>query len=163
MERQLRKCWQQGGRVLCISAIYSAIAKLTRMPSVRVCVADMNLDGARATVEKVGKGAFATQVSVADWDSQVASFTQAVKEFGRIDYVFPIAGIGERKVIRNDPTAIEFEKPDLSVIDVDLTGLMYTCFLAIQQMRRQEKDSTGYRGRSELGPLYTTLRSAHGG
>lgn len=34
--------------------------------------------------------------------------------------------------------ADEFAKPDLSVIDVDLTGVLYTLALAIQQFRRQE-------------------------
>lgn len=87
-----------------------------------------------------------------DWDSQVAAFEKAVKEFGRIDYVFPIAGIGERKAIKNNPKAQGFQKPDLAVIDVDLTGVLYTAFLGIQQMRRQEKDSSGYRGKSENHP-----------
>lgn len=112
----------------------------------------MNLDGAEAVVKKLkdgGKEAIAVQVNVADWDSQVAAFEKAVKEFGRIDYVFPIAGIGERKVIKNDPTATEFEKPDLACIDVDLTGLLYTAYIAIQQFRRQDKGADGYRGKSE--------------
>jgi NAD(P)-dependent dehydrogenase (short-subunit alcohol dehydrogenase family) len=98
---------------------------------------------------KVGKGAIAVQVNASDWDSQLAGFQKAVDAFGRIDYVFPIAGIGERKAIKNDPSATSFEKPDLSVIDVDLTGVLYTAFLAIQQMRRQDKDSQGYRGKSK--------------
>jgi NAD(P)-dependent dehydrogenase (short-subunit alcohol dehydrogenase family) len=32
----------------------------------------------------------------------------------------------------------EFAKPDLSVLDVDLTGVLYTIALAIQQFRRQD-------------------------
>ena len=100
--------------------------------------------------DKLGKGAMSVQVSTPDWDSQEAAFQKAVDAFGRIDYVFPIAGIGERKAIKNDPKSqAAFEKPDLAVIDVDLTGVLYTAFLAIQQMRRQEKDSSGIRGRSE--------------
>lgn len=89
------------------------------------------------------------EVSVTDWDSQKKALEQAVKDLKRIDYVFPIAGVGERKAIKNDPTATEFEKPDLTVIDVDLNGVLYTTFLAIQQFRHQDKDETGYRGRSE--------------
>ena len=50
----------------------------------------------------------------------------------------------------NDPSATEFVKPMLSVIDVDLTGVVYTVSLAVQQMRRQEKDANGFRGKSEL-------------
>ena len=99
-------------------------------------------------LKDAGKEAMAVQINVADWDSQVAAFEKAIKEYGRIDYVFPIAGIGERKAIKNDPTAIGFEKPDLAVVDVDLTGVLYTAFMAIQQMRRQEKDDQGSRGKS---------------
>jgi len=32
---------------------------------------------------------------VTDWDSQRQGFEAAVKQFKRIDYVYPIAGIGE--------------------------------------------------------------------
>ena len=98
--------------------------------------------------DKLGKGAISVQVNAADWDSQLAAFEKAVDAFGRIDYVFPIAGIGERKAIKNDPKEKKFQKPDLTVVDVDLTGVLYTAYLAIQQMRRQDKDASGYRGRS---------------
>ena len=80
----------------------------------------------------------------------MAAFQKVLKEFGRIDYVFAVAGIGERKWIPNDPHAVDFAKPDLSVLDVDLNGVLYTAALAIQQMRRQEKDEHGFRGKSEL-------------
>ena len=117
---------------------------------VKVCIADQNTDAASAMADNLGKGAISVQLNAADWDSQLAAFEQAIDAFGRIDYVFPIAGIGERKAIKNDPSAKGFQKPDLSVVDVDLTGVLYTAFLAIQQMRRQEKDESGKRGRSEF-------------
>lgn len=70
-----------------------------------------------------------------------------------------LSGIGERKAIKNDPKAKGFQKPDLAVIDVDLTGVLYTAFLAVQQMRRQEKDQDGFRGKSEL--LYLSRKMYH--
>ena len=120
--------------------------------SVKICIADMNLEGAKSIVkdlESKAKGSLAVEVNASDWDSQVAAFEKAIKEFGRVDYVFPIAGIGERKSIINDPKATKFQKPDLSVIDVDLTGVVYTTALAVQQMRKQEMDEKGFRGKSE--------------
>jgi NAD(P)-dependent dehydrogenase (short-subunit alcohol dehydrogenase family) len=61
--------------------------------------------------------------------------------------VYPIAGIGERVWTPNSPTMTSgFEKPDLSVIDIDLTGVMYTVSLAVQQFRRQEPKN-GIRGK----------------
>lgn len=121
---------------------------------VKLCIADQNLSGAQATASKVGNGSIAVQVSVTDWDSQVAAFQKAVDEFGRIDYVYPIAGVGERKTVKNDPKATKgFEKPDLTTLDVDLTGVLFTAYLGIQQMRRQEKDESGFRGRSKKSEL----------
>ncbi|KAK4550130.1 hypothetical protein LTR36_003097 [Oleoguttula mirabilis] len=135
------------------SGIGRAVAELLVSRGVRVAIADMNLEGARSAAESLsptsGKAATVTayELDAADWDSQVSVFEQVVREFGRVDYVYPIAGIGERKSIPNDPKAAAFVKPDLSVLDVDLYGFIYTTSLAIQQMRRQEKDEQGFRGK----------------
>lgn len=90
------------------------------------------------------------QVDVADWDSQLKGFEAAVKELGRIDYVYPIAGIGERSWLPNKPQATGFTKPDLTVMDVDANGVLYTAGLAIQQFRRQEPNKHGFRGKSKF-------------
>lgn len=88
-------------------------------------------------------------MNAADWDSQLAAFKQALQQFGKIDYVYGIAGVGERTWIPNDPNGVDFAKPDLKTLDVDLNGVLYTSALAIQQMRRQEPDERGIRGKSE--------------
>lgn len=115
--------------------------------SVRVTIADVNLQGAQALASQL-QGGLAVEVNAADWDSQAAAFRQVVQQFGRIDYVYAIAGIGEKKWIPNDPKATDFEKPNLSVLDIDLTGVLYTAALGIQQMRRQSPDERGFRGKS---------------
>jgi len=61
---------------------------------------------------------------------------------GRVSCIFPIAGIGEKKWLpfpseSNDVPAHLFTRPDLSVLDVDLTGVLYTVALAVQHFRRQ--------------------------
>src|ERR1700742_2640782 len=91
-----------------------------------------------------------TEVDTANWNSQAKAFSQAVADFGRIDYVYPIAGIGERVWTPNNPSANEFEMPDLTVLDIDLNGVLYTISLAIQQFRKQEPGKGGFRGKSEL-------------
>jgi NAD(P)-dependent dehydrogenase (short-subunit alcohol dehydrogenase family) len=88
------------------------------------------------------------QLDVRDWNQQAKVFGQAIHALGgRIDYVYSIAGINERRWIDNNPSAEGFQAPDLSVLDVDVTGLMYTVSLAVQQFRRQDKDSNGFRGK----------------
>lgn len=87
-------------------------------------------------------------VDVTDWDQQVKAFEAAVAEFGRIDYVYPIAGIGERAWTPHHTSPKDaFVKPDLSAIECDLTGVLYTISLALQQFRRQEPDKNGFRGK----------------
>jgi NAD(P)-dependent dehydrogenase (short-subunit alcohol dehydrogenase family) len=97
-----------------------------------------------------GEVAWAVQVDVTDWDSQRAGFEAAVKTLGRIDYVYPIAGIAETVWLPNRTKATTFEKPDLSVLDVDATGVFFTIALATQQFRNQEPGKFGFRGKSKL-------------
>lgn len=123
------------------------------LASIRVAIADRNLAGAKSIAAMYN--GLAVEVDAADWDSQLAAFKQVVAEFGRIDYVYASAGIGERKWIPNEPQANEFVKPDLSVLDADLNGVLYTTALAIQQMRRQQPDERGLRGKSECRCLNT--------
>lgn len=87
-------------------------------------------------------------VDVASWESQVQAFEAVVADAERIDMVFPIAGVGERTFIPNNPSQREFTKPDLTVLDVDLYGVLYTASLAIQQFRKQDLDNDGCRGKS---------------
>lgn len=101
--------------------------------------------------------ATAVEINVASWDSQLAAFERAVADLGRIDYVFAIAGIGEKVFIPRDPPSggKGFTKPNLAVLDADLDGVLYTAGLAIQQFRRQERDREGFRGKS----MYCSARS----
>lgn len=91
----------------------------------------------------------AIPVDVSSWESQLKAFEAVLRETERIDFVFPIAGIGERSWITNNTSSIDFAKPDLTVFDVDVYGVLYTVSLAIQQFRRQDKDQDGYKGKSE--------------
>ncbi|KAK3706310.1 hypothetical protein LTR37_012825 [Vermiconidia calcicola] len=135
------------------SGIGQAVTEMLAGKGIKVVIADQNFEGAEKLVDSLksaGHDASCLQCNVNDWESQLTAFEHAIDILGgRIDYVFPIAGIGERKAIQNDPKATKFEKPDLTVIDVDLNGVLYTAFLAVQQMRRQGKDEGGFRGKSE--------------
>lgn len=128
---------------------------------IKVCIADRDLAGAQAVADEInksGKKAIAVQCDVANWDSQVAAIDKAVTELGRLDYVLPIAGIGERRWMKQGQTE-KWQKPDLTVIDVVFLGLVWTVSLAVQQFRRQEKDQFGFRGKSKSTKVIEELRS----
>lgn len=101
----------------------------------------------------------AVQCDTSSWDSQVAAFRRAIfwraSGGGRIDFIAPVAGIGERKWLPFPEQSLaakpqEFTKPDLSVLDVDVTGVLYTVALAVQHFRRQTRREDGLLGRIGL-------------
>ena len=103
----------------------------------------------------MGKVAWVESVDVVDWDQQVKAFEAAVSEFGRIDYVYPIAGIGERPWTPHHKGPKDaFVKPDLTVVDIDVKGVLYSVSLALQQFRRQEPDKNGFRGKGNAASCF---------
>lgn len=134
------------------SGLGAATARMLAKKGMKVFIADRDQENGRKIAQEIG-GEFAP-VDLADWNSQVKAFTQAVSAFGRLDYVYGIGGIDERRWLPNNSAStsgLEFEKPDLAVIDVDLTGVLYTSALAVQQARRQDVGQHGFRCKSEYG------------
>jgi len=87
--------------------------------SLNVFIADFNITAAESLAKELnqaGKGkAVAAQVDVSDWNQQAQAFDKAIAAFGKIDYVYPIAGIGERKWMLNDSNSSGWTEPDLTV------------------------------------------------
>lgn len=118
----------------------------------KVVIADRNLNGAEEAAQEFNKNgkqmAWAIQVDVADWESQKAAFEYAIKQLGRVDYVFPIAGVTERPWIPYQQSqSTGFVKPDLTVLDVNGTGALYTCALAVQHFKNFNPNKYGFRGK----------------
>lgn len=122
---------------------------------IKVFVADRDSKGLEDLSKSFNKDnnqwIWTSEVNVADWESQRTAFEKALQVFnGRLDYVFPIAGIGERRSFPNRPNSTGFEKPDLSVLEVDEIGVIYTAWLGVQHFRRQKKNQYGWKGKSKL-------------
>jgi len=139
------------------SGIGLAVAHALHNRGMRIAIADINLKAAQEAARQLEASAIAGQkhlaleVDVSSWDSQVAAFSNAVEIFNRIDIVIVNAGVGEKVFVPNDGgTGQGFVKPNLQILDVDLSGFLYMSALALQQMRRQGVDDEGLRGRSEL-------------
>ena len=98
-------------------------------------------------------------MDVADWESQREVFQDAINTLGKIDYVFPIAGITEHKWLPNnpDPDGV-FHEPNLSVIDVDIKGVLHSVALAVQHFRHERSEGRNVRAKSvshsATGALY---------
>jgi NAD(P)-dependent dehydrogenase (short-subunit alcohol dehydrogenase family) len=132
------------------SGIGYQIAKFLTDKGLKIFIADLNEVLLESTAKELG--ASCGVMDVTSWESQVKVFSKAVAEFGRIDYVYPVAGIGERTWL--PPTVMaqfgpNYSRPDLRVLDVNIAGLIYTVSLAVQQFRRQELGPSGYKGKSK--------------
>jgi NAD(P)-dependent dehydrogenase (short-subunit alcohol dehydrogenase family) len=145
-----------------------------------VFVADLDTSGVQALASQYNTAAttklHTARCDTTSWESQVDAFKSALGLLGgRISFVAPVAGIAERRWIPIDSdkseTAVEeFTKPDSSVMDVNLTGVLYTVALAVQHFRRQE--TGGIRGRIGIvasicgfysipsAPIYTATKHA---
>jgi NAD(P)-dependent dehydrogenase (short-subunit alcohol dehydrogenase family) len=138
------------------SGIGLAVAHALNQRGMRIVIADINLAGAQEAASKLqqsttaGQEHFAVEVDVSSWESQLAAFEKTLEVVQRLDIVIVNAGVTEAVFVPNDGGKGQgFVKPNLRTLDINLNGFLYTSALAIQQMRRQEIDADGIRGRSE--------------
>ncbi|GME32580.1 NAD(P)-binding protein [Neofusicoccum parvum] len=146
MAEQGRTAYVTGGA----SGIGKAAVEMLVERGAKVFIADQNISAAESlavSLNQKSKAVYSHEVDLTSWEQQLESFEAAVAQFGRIDYVLPVAGIAEGKWLQNPGPTTGFQKPDLGVLDLDLTAVFYTVALAIQQFRRQEKADGGFRGK----------------
>lgn len=124
-----------------------AVAIRLASKGIKSFIADRDMAGAEATAKEVG-GYYAT-VDVTDWESQAVGFKKAVELFGRVDYVFAIAGVGQNDWMPPTQENGEFQKPNLSVTEINVQGMLMTVSLGVQQFRRQMPNAHGFRGKCE--------------
>lgn len=132
-----------------ISGIGRSIAEALHKEGATLVLADLgeNETLLRQLNELEPSSAFFFKVDVSDWDQQVELFKFAIEKLKRIDYVFANAGILETTFLgHTSPKYVEFVKPDLRTIDVDLVGALYTSNLATQVFRTQDVVD-GFRGK----------------
>ncbi|KPV72865.1 uncharacterized protein RHOBADRAFT_55537 [Rhodotorula graminis WP1] len=147
------------------SGIGLGIAEHLLDQGARVVVGDLNAVAGVQVVDKLkakygdDKVEFCA-VNVTDWASVCTLFALASKTFGsRIDFVFVNAGIAQMSEMRSsDPGHFSTthhpslddlgdRPPRLSVIRVNLDGVLYTLHAALAYFRAQDKDEDGWRGK----------------
>ena len=110
-------------------------------------IADINLEAAKSFADDLNKSnpetAFCAKCDVNKWEDLSSAFFQALDTYERIDYVFPIAGLTERQVIsqpseQKDVRKHGFKKPDLTVLETNLNGMVNLIMVAVQAFRGQE-------------------------
>lgn len=110
------------------SGIGQAAAERLGEEGCKVAVLDVNLDGARRTVDHIGKAggeAIAIKVDVSDEAAVEAAFKEIVDKYGRLDILVSNAGIfsGERD---SKVDSLRKEVWD-EIVGVNLTGMYLSC------------------------------------
>lgn len=111
-----------------------------------IIIGDINVLGSEKLVEDIRKDTANPSVhfvpcNVTDWKSQVDFFKAAVNlsSHGGIDAVVANAGIAKVNPRFENPQDLDKEDPpapDMSVLDVNLTGVVYTTHLALYYLKK---------------------------
>lgn len=111
-----------------------------------VVIADLDEEfGSKLEKELSGSVKF-VKTDVTSWANQLSMFKTAVSSSpsGRIDIVIANAGIsGADSIYQNDVDKDEPEEPRLNVLNVNLTGVLYTVKLALFYFRKQHAANKG--------------------
>ncbi|MBN1673011.1 MAG: SDR family oxidoreductase [Kiritimatiellae bacterium] len=99
-----------------------------------IAVADIREDGAaetRALVEEQGRRGLVVQCDVTSAQDMERAVAETVAAFGRLDVLFPSAGIGASGTVESTTE----EKWD-QVVNLDLKGVFLACKYAIPEIRK---------------------------
>ncbi|KAL3426635.1 hypothetical protein PVAG01_00144 [Phlyctema vagabunda] len=155
------------------SGIGLAIVKYFASQKSQVTILDISKEAGLSILDSLqrehpGNKFLFKQCDISSWDEQKRVFEGVYRETGDIDIVVANAGISERGNFLSRDSG-EPEKPNLTTLDVDLTGTLYTIKLAIHYMR---KKSTAQKGTIictasnagiypfPIAPLYATSKHA---
>jgi NAD(P)-dependent dehydrogenase (short-subunit alcohol dehydrogenase family) len=79
----------------------------------------------------IPSSAIAVKCDVTVWEDQVAAFEAAITEYGKVDVIVANAGVAEIGQFLGAPLGEDGKpvKPNLTTLDVNLTGVVYSMFL----------------------------------
>ncbi|CAG8942184.1 unnamed protein product [Penicillium salamii] len=112
------------------------------------------------------------QADVRNYDNLATVFDQIFNGGRRLDFVFVNAGItGYTDYYAEEPDTGILPKPDLSIVDVNMSGALYTSYLAMHYFRRSPESTKGDRHMiftssigglypCALGPIYSSTKHA---
>lgn len=161
-----------------VSGLGKHLAEDLHAQGVTLVIADINeASGASFIAELNGRranSAFFHKTDVTKWADQVSLFKSALSNVKRLDFVFANAGMGESAYLPTGSSVSspgDWVEPNISTININVIGVLYTTNLAVQVFKAQEKVG-GVRGKVIVTasiisfnavpflPMYTTSKHA---
>lgn len=122
-----------------------------------IAIVDFNAETGEGAAQKHGEQVLFIKGNVADYDDQAAAFVTTFKKWGHIDLVWANAGIGDRidflAPVEEDANGAP-PCPDTVVIDIDLTGVVYSAYLALHFFRKNSDKKGKLVMTSSMAGLY---------
>ncbi|KAK0565275.1 hypothetical protein OC844_001313 [Tilletia horrida] len=139
------------GVVVLITGGASGLGKNTALRfaqfGAKVAIVDRSEHGLAAAAKEaraVGGDVFTIRADVTSWDDQLAAFKAAEAHFGSISVVVANAGITDAEMYYDDASADTTvpKRPNLTTIDVNVKGVLYTVRLGLHYLRKGDLSRT---------------------
>lgn len=115
-----------------------AVAKRLAEEGWHLTIVDLNESQGIKAVDELGGKATFLKADVTKYGDQLAAFEQTFTKHGRLDFVFANAGIAEKADFYDKPGAWPPKPPTMLSQEVNLTGVVYSSYLAMHFMRRNK-------------------------
>ncbi|KAL6252540.1 hypothetical protein RBB50_000259 [Rhinocladiella similis] len=119
------------------SGIGLALSKHLLSRGYNVALCDINAEAGRTHMAELGENAIFIQNDATSYEDQVKAFEQLWATWGRLDFVAANAGIGDSVDFYGSLSSSGTPaKPNLRTIDVNLTAVLFTVYLAQHYLAR---------------------------
>ncbi|KAJ7167214.1 hypothetical protein C8R43DRAFT_877575, partial [Mycena crocata] len=157
------------GKVVVLTGGANGIGRETAILFARygakVVIGDLNSGAASKVVQEIhdlGGSAIYVQCNVLRWDDQVALFDRATSHFGSVDVVVPSAGMTEHGSTCSGVLDYKDGKPlppDISTLEVNLLGVLYTVHLGLSYLRSTRTNPGEWKSLVFIGSMGEYLAS----
>ncbi|EXJ75451.1 uncharacterized protein A1O5_02147 [Cladophialophora psammophila CBS 110553] len=122
-----------------------------------ITIVDKDRNAGERTAKRLGAQVMFFETNVTNYEEQADAFAATWRRWNRLDLVFANAGISDRTDIVEPAEEQDNgapQRPDTSVLDVCLLGVVYTSYLALHFFRKNESKGGSLVMTSSIAGIY---------